>query len=203
MAGDRFNYYLKVIMNSRIEELAQISEQFENDSSISAAEAQELERVVDKHLTLYNRFGIKVINSATGAEEAPPRTDIDNFGNTSQQTGVETAFGLEWKVYIPNPGFANSPVKRWYYNKRVSSILNEVLSEVVPGRVKDYFDLPPWLLGTVHAPSTLYMPVNEIINLAIGKGIIPDWDYLVARGLPKTLVETLRTENIGYNMGNQ
>lgn len=200
MGGERFNYYLKVIMNSRIEELSQIAEQFENDSTISPAEAQELERVIEKHLSLFNRFGIKVINSETGAEESPPRTDLDNFGNTSLQTGTENAFGIEWKVYVPNPGFANSPVKKWYYNKKVSAILNEILSDAVPGRVKDYFDYPPWLLGTVHAPSTIYMPVNEIINLAIGRGIIPDWDYLVARGLPKPLVDILKTENIGYNV---
>ena len=72
--------------------------------------------------------------------------------------------------------------------------------DVVPGRLKDYFDYPPWLLGTVHAPSTIFMPINEIINLAIGRGVIPDWDYLVARGLPKALVDVLRTENIGYNL---
>ena len=181
MSGDRFNYYLKVIMNSKLEEMPQIAEQFENDITISAAEAQELERVIDKHLTLYNRTGMKVINADTGTEETPPRTDLDNFGNTSEQLPSETAYGLEWKVYVPNPGFANSPVKKWYYNKKVASILNEILGEVVPGRAKDYFDLPPWLLGTVNAPSTIYLPTNEIINLAIGRGFIPDWEYLVAR----------------------
>ncbi|EQB71101.1 MAG: hypothetical protein AMDU1_APLC00037G0008 [Thermoplasmatales archaeon A-plasma] len=200
MSGDRFNYYLKVIMNSRIEDLPEISEQFENDITISSAEAQELERVIDKHLNLFNRFGAKVVNAATGAEETPPRSDIDNFGNTSVQLDSQEAYGLEWKVYAPNPGFANSPVKKWYYNRKVASILNELLTDVVPGRLKDYFDYPPWLLGTVHAPSTIFMPINEIINLAIGRGVIPDWDYLVARGLPKALVDVLRTENIGYNL---
>ena len=24
-----------------------------------------------------------------------------------------SGYGLEWKVYAPNPGFANSPVKKW------------------------------------------------------------------------------------------
>ena len=48
MTGDRFNYYLKLIMNSNLEDLPLLSEQFENDISISPAEAQELERVLEK-----------------------------------------------------------------------------------------------------------------------------------------------------------
>ncbi|MCL5783072.1 MAG: hypothetical protein M1476_04090 [Candidatus Thermoplasmatota archaeon] len=200
MTGDRFNYYLKLIMNSTLEDLPLLSEQFENDISISPAEAQELERVLEKHMNLYNRFGIKVINASTGVEEIPPKTELDNFGNTSEFIGNENAFGLDWRVYSPNPGFLNTPARKWYYNKRVASILNEVLVDVVPGRLRNYFDYPPWLLGTVYAPGTLYMPINEIISLAIARGIIPDWDYLVAKGLPKQLVDLIRAENLGSTM---
>lgn len=197
MTGDRFNYYLKVIMNSILEDLPLVTEQFENDSLISSAEAAELERVMSRQINLYNRFGLKVVNSTTGREETPPRTEIDNFGNTSEFIGLENAFGIEWKVYAPNPGFANSPVRRWYFNKRISSILNEVLREAVPGRVRDYFDYPPWILGTSYAPGTLYMPINDIVNLAITRGLIPDWEHLVSKGIPKALVDLLKAENTG------
>lgn len=200
MTGDRFNYYLKLIMNSVLEDLPLINEQFENDAFVSAAEANELERVLNRQMNLYNRFGLKVVNSSTGREEVPPRTELDNFGNTSEFVGLESAFGIEWKVYSPTPGFANSPVRRWYYNKRISTILGEVLRDAVPGRMKDYFDYPPWLLGTSYAPGSLYMPINEIINLAIARGIIPDWDYLVAKGIPKPLVDLIRAENLGYTL---
>ncbi|HLH85904.1 MAG TPA: hypothetical protein VKU79_03450 [Thermoplasmataceae archaeon] len=197
MTGDRFNYYLKLIMNSQVSDFTLLSEQFENDVSISLAEAQELERVVEKHLLMANRSKVKVINKSTGEEEAPPRSEIDNFGNSADFVGEEVAFGITWKVYTPKPNFANSPVSRWYYNKKISSILNEVLLDAVPGRFHGYFDFPPWLLGTSYATGTLYMPVSEIINLAIARSLIPDWDYLVSRGIPKQLVDVLRTENVG------
>lgn len=197
MSGDRFNYYLKVIMNSILEDLPLVAEQFENDAQISSAEAAELERVLSRQVNLYNRFGLKVVNSTTGREEVPPKTEIDNFGNTSEFIGLETAFGIEWKVYAPNPGFANSPVRRWYYNRKIATILDEVLRNAVPGRMKDYFDYPPWILGTSYAPGTLYMPINDIVNLAITRGIIPDWDYLVSKGIPKPLVDLIRAENPG------
>lgn len=197
MTGDRFNYYLKVIMNSILEDLPLITEQFENDLLISSAEAAELERVLNRQINLYNRFGLKVVNSTTGKEEIPPRTEIDNFGNTSEFVGFENAFGIDWKVYSPNPGFANSPVRKWYFNKRISSILNEILRDAVPGRVRDYFDYPPWILGTSYAPGTLYMPINDIVNLAIARGLIPGWDHLISKGIPKALVDLLKTENPG------
>lgn len=197
MTGDRFNYYLKLIMNSILEDLPYINEQFENDAFVSSAEAAELERVLNRQMNLYNRFGLKVVNSSTGKEELPPRTELDNFGNTSEFVGIENAFGVEWKVYSPTPGFANSPVRRWYFNRKIATILNQVLREAVPGRMKGYFDLPPWILGTPYAPGTLYMPINEIVNLAIARGIIPDWDYLVAKGIPKPLVDLIKAENLG------
>ncbi len=196
MSGDRFNYYLKIIMNSILEDLPLVNEQFENDPFISSAEAAELERVLTRQMHLYNRFGLKVVNSSTGREELPPKSELDNFGNTSEYIGTENAFGIEWKIYGPTPGFANSPVKRWYFNKKIASLLNDILKEAVPGRVKDYFDYPPWIMGTPYAPGTLYMPINEIVNLAIARSIITDWDYLVSRGLPKPLVEIFKAENL-------
>lgn len=197
MTGDRFNYYLKLIMNSVLEDLPLINEQFENDQFVSPAEAAELTRVLSRQMNLYNRFGLKVVNANTGKEEIPPKTELDNFGNTSRFIGFENSYGIEWKVYAPSPGFVNTPVKKWYYNKRIARILNSMLHRAVPGGMRDYFDYPPWVLGTTYAPGTLYMPTNEIINLAIARKIIPDWDHLVSKGIPKPLVDTLKAENMG------
>lgn len=197
MTGDRFNYYLKLIMNSILEDLPLINEQFENDQFISSAEAAELERVLGRQINLYNRFGLKVVNAKSGMEEIPPKTELDNFGNTSQFLGYENNFGVEWKVYAPSPGFVNTPVRKWYYNKKIARILNELLHDAVPGRMRDYFDYPPWVLGTSYAPGTLYMPTSEIINLAIARKIIPGWGHLVSNGIPKALVDLIRAENMG------
>ncbi len=200
MTGDRFNYYLKLIMNSTLEDLPLINEQFENDQFVSAAEAAELERVLGRQMNLYNRFGLKVVNSSTGKEEIPPKTEIDNFGNTSVFIGMENTFGIEWKVYSPNPGFVNTPARKWYYNKMIAGILNETLHDAVPGRMRDYFNYPPWVLGTSYAPGTLYMPTSEIINLAIARKIIPNWDYLVSKGIPKALIDLIKAENLDTNL---
>ena len=197
MVGDRFNYYMKLIMNSPLADLALLSEQFENDGSISEAEAQELERLVEKHLLMGNRDKVRVVNSKTGSEEFPRRYHIDDFGNSSTFLGTESYFGITWMVYSPKPNFLNSPTKKWYYNEKISDILSELLIDVVPGKFKDYFHFPPWIMGTVYAPGTVFMPTNEIISLAVTRSVIPDWDYLVSKGIPKQLVDLIRTENTG------
>lgn len=198
MSGDRFNYYLKTILNATLEEYQLISEQFQNDSLISENEAEELERLIRRYMSVYNRFNVRVLNRNTGKEEIPPQTILDNFGGTSIFTGNEKLYGIDWKVFVPNKNFDNTPIKKWYFNESVSAILNEVLSEVVPGRFKNYFDLPPWVLGSVHAPGTIYVPLTDLISLAITKKIIPDWDYLSQKGLPKEFVNVLRAANLGY-----
>lgn len=197
MVGDRFNYYLKLIMNSPLGELGYLSEQFENDASVSEAEAQELERLVEKHLLMGNREKVRITNSKTGAEEFPRRYFIDDFGNSSTFLGREQYFGIDWMVYAPKANFISSPTRKWYYNEKISNILSEILIEVVPGKFKDYFHYPPWILGTVYAPGTVFMATNEIITLAVARSVIPDWDFLVSKGIPKQLVELIRTENPG------
>ena len=197
MVGDRFNYYLKLIMNSPLAELGYLSEQFENDTSISEAEAQELERLVEKHLLMGNREKVRIMNSRTGIEEFPRRYYIDDFGNSSTFLGTEQYFGISWMVYAPKPNFISSPTRKWYYNEKISNILSEILVDVVPGKFKDYFHYPPWILGTVYAPGTVFMATNEIITLAVARSVIPDWDFLVSKGIPKQLVELIRTENTG------
>ena len=200
MSGDRFNYYLKMILNSGLEEYALISEQLENDSSISQDEAEELERLIKRYMSVYNRYNLKVINRQTGEEELPPQTMIDNFGETSDFIESASLYGLQWKVYSPKGGFENSPVQRWYYNQHIASILNSVLAEVVPGRVKNYFDIPPWVMGSAHAPGTLYLPLSELATLAISRRLIPDWDYLVKMGLPREMVDSIRAANLGSKL---
>ncbi len=201
MSGDRFNYYLKLILNSSLEEYSAVSEQIENDLSITGSEAEELERLINKYMGVYKRFNIKVVNASTGKEEAPPQTIIDNFGNNANYVGTEKMYGVLWNVYTPKPNFQNFSVKRWYYNEEISATLNDILLDVIPGRYRNYFDVPPWVLGTVYAPETIYVPLTDLINTAISRGIIPDWEYLVAKGIPREFVNVLRATNLGSKMG--
>ncbi len=200
MSGDRFNYYLKLILNSSLEDYSAVSEQIENDLSVSESEAEELERLIQKYMGVYKRFNLKVVNSSTGKEESPPQTTIDNFGNNANFVGMERMYGVEWKVYTPKQNFQAFSVKRWYYNEEIASTLDDILVDVVPGKFRNYFDVPPWVLGTVYAPETVYIPLTDLINTAISRGIIPDWDYLVAKGIPREFVNVLRATNLGSRM---
>ena len=200
MSGDRFNYYLKMILNASLDEYQLVSEQFQNDPQVSEAEADELERLIRRYMGIYNRFNFRVVNSSTGEEELPPQTSLDNFGGNAKYEGNEKLYGVEWKVYTPKENFENSPVRKWYYNEKIALILNEVLGSVVPGSFKNYFDLPPWVLGTVYAPGTIYVPLTELINLAIAKGTLPNWDYLVTKGLPRELVAVLKATDLGSTL---
>jgi hypothetical protein len=198
MSGDRFNYYLKLILNASLDEYYLISEQLQNDPLVSTPEIEELDRLINRYMSVYNKFDMKVVNSVSGIEEYPPQTALDNFGGSSEFVGNESMFNIDWKVYIPKGNFTNSPIKKWYYNEKISSILNDVLSGVVPGHFKNYFDVPPWVLGTIYAPGTIYVQLYDLVNSAISKSLIPGWDHLVDRGLPRELVDAMRTEKPGY-----
>lgn len=198
MSGDRFNYYLKLILNASLDEYHLISEQLQNDAQISSSEVEELDRLINRYMSVYNKFDLKVVNSVSGIEEYPPQTALDNFGGSSEFVGSETVFNIEWKVYIPKGNFTNSPIKKWYYNDKISTILNDVLAGVIPGRFKNYFDVPPWVLGTIYAPGTIYIQLYDLVNSAISKSFITGWDYLVEKGMPRELVDAMRTEKPGY-----
>lgn len=199
MVGDRFNYYLKLILNASIDEYAAISEQLENDLDLSVDEAEELEHLIGRYMQAHNyRLSLRIINMVTGNEELPPKTSVDNFGDTADYLGEETLYGVRWKVYAPKKGFLMSPVKKWYYNERISSLLAQSLIEVVPGRFQSYFDTPPWVLGTVMAPGSRYIPLAELVELAIGKGVIGKWDNLVQAGVPADYVNALHSTRIGF-----
>lgn len=197
MTGDRFNYYLKTIMNASLPDYSVISELLENDMQLSVEEVSELERLIGIYLSIHNKGTIRVVNNITGKEEIPPSTKEDDFGGTSIYEGEVFVYGLKWKVYRPANGFENSAVQKWYYNERVSSILDDILSSVVPGRIKNYFELPPWVLGTIYAPNSYYLPIADIINLAIARRLITGWEFLIESGIPRNYIETIRSKDLG------
>lgn len=197
--GDRFNYYLKLILNGSVDEYALISEQLENDLELSVDEAEELEHLISRYMQAHNyQLSLRIINTVTGNEELPPKTSVDNFGDTADYLGEEVQYGIKWKVYTPRKGFLMSPVKKWYYNEHIASLLAQALIEVVPGRFPSYFDTPPWVLGTVMAPGSRYIPLAELIELAISKGTIAKWDQLVQSGIPADYVNAIRSTRIGF-----
>ncbi len=199
MSGEQFNYYLKLILNASIDEYAVISENLENDLDLSVEEAEELEHLINRYMQAHNyRLSLRIINKVTGNEELPPKTSVDNFGDTADYLGEETMYGISWKVYSPKKGFLMSPVKKWYYNERISSILADALFEVVPGKFPSYFDTPPWVLGTVMAPGSRYIPLAELVELAIGKGVLSKWDSLVQLGISTDYVNALHSTRIGF-----
>jgi hypothetical protein len=197
MTGERFNYYLKTIMNATLADYSSISELLENDMQLSEEEAGELERLIGIYLSIHNKSTIRVINSDTGKEEVPPRTKEDDFGGTSIYQGEMFAYGLKWKIYTPSKGFEKTPVSKWYYNEKISTILDDLLSSVVPGRIKNYFGLPPWVLGTIHAPDSYYLPIADIIKLAIARNVIKGWNSLLEFGIPKKYLDVIRSKDLG------
>ena len=197
MSGDKFNYFLKVIMNASLDDYTSISEQIENDMSLSDAEMAELERLINTYMSIYNKGTVRIVNSTTGKEEEPPGIKEDDFGGTSRFEGEVYVYGMKWKVYVPADGFGRDGSQRWYYNERICGILNDLLHEVVPGKSRNYFDIPPWVMGTGQSPDTRYVPVTELVNIAISKKYIPGWDFLVEMGIPKAYVNVLRTNDLG------
>ena len=199
MVGDRFNYYLKSILNATIDEYSGISEQLENDLSLSVDEAEELEHLISRYMQAHNyRLGLRIVNTVTGNEELPPKTSVDNFGDTADFLGEENLYGISWKVYAPKKGFLMSPVKKWHYNEKIAAALSSALIDVVPGRFQSYFDTPPWVLGTVMAPGSRYIPQHELIELAIARKVIAGWDSLVLMGIPSEYVNALKSTEIGF-----
>ena len=79
MTGDRFNYYLKTIMNASLPDYSVISELLENDMQLSVEEVSELERLIGIYLSIHNKGTIRVVNNITGKEEIPPSTKEDDF----------------------------------------------------------------------------------------------------------------------------
>ncbi len=199
MVGDKFNYYLKIILNATIDEYSAISEQLENDLELSVDETEELEHLISRYLQAHNyKLAVRIINTVTGNEELPPKTSVDNFGDTADYIGDEVKYGISWKVFAPKRGFLMSPMKKWYYNERIASMLSKALIDVIPGRFAAYFDTPPWVLGTVMAPGSRYIPLSELVELAIAKGILARWDSLVGFGIPLDYIKAMKSTDMGF-----
>ncbi|MGC8608726.1 MAG: hypothetical protein ACP5UV_02520 [Thermoplasmata archaeon] len=198
MGTERYDYYLKLILNSPVTEYPYISEKYQNDSEIAVLEAESLDRIILKYLSIYKKSDVRVVNVITGQEEMAPLSMIDDFGGNAVFMGEETMYGINWKTYIPPKGFERSAVKKWYYNEKIASILNDTLSDVVPGRVKNYYDIPPWVLGTKYAPDSKYLPLYDIISEAIIRNTIPGWYYLIKLGIPQEFIDAIRTRSVPF-----
>ncbi len=199
MNGDRYFYYLKLINNPpadfAIEYYADISLQLENDVKLSQNEISELESLINNYMKIKGNANVRVINSLTGLEEEPPKTSIDDFGGNAVFTGKELKYGIEWNVYEPRAS-NNLFFKKWYYNERISSILNKVLVRAVPGRLSNYFDTPPWIFGNFSYRGISYMSLKDIIQRAIEMEIIPNKYFLIEKGISRELIENLNDTNM-------
>lgn len=189
---DRYDYYLKLILNSPASEYPYIMDEYQNDRDISESEAESLDRIVIKYMGSYRKIDVKIINVETGMEETAPLTMIDDFGGNAIYGGEISMFGLQWKIYSPPQYYERPVVNKWYYNEKVASILNETLREAVPGKIKNYFDIPPWVFSTRYQNISKYVPIYEIIMDAINRSIIPGWYYLSKAGLNQEFIEAIR-----------
>ncbi len=199
MSSEAFNSYLKIILNSSSAEYGELLDHIFNDNSLNETEQGELQNLINRNLaSLYSKYNVRVINKVTGLEEYPPQTDADDFGGTCTFKGTEMLYGIKWNVYEPSDHFLSPVPRKWYYNMHISNLLTELFLDVVPGRFRNYFHVPPWLLGTFQAPGTRYISLTEIVNTAIFGGLIPGWDYLIERGIPKEFVRALEVASPDY-----
>lgn len=199
MTSDKYNHYLKLILHADIAEYAGISEMLANDPYLPENEMEDLDALIRRYLSSKNSmYKVRVVNSMTGIDESPPKRMEDDFGGLAIFKGTETMYGVTWNVYVPHGDFASFPVRKWYYNEKIASILNETLADVIPGRHQNYFDTPPWVLGSIHSPGTKYVPLQELVENAISKGFIPKWDFLVSRGIPADYVRAMRGTDLRF-----
>lgn len=199
MAGDRYNYYLKMILSAKISEYSTISESIGNDPLLQEKEMEELDSLIRRYLASQNsKYKLRVINSRTGLDEAPPKGVEDDFGGLAVFKGREVLYGISWYVYEPHQDFNFLGFTKWYYNERIAAVLNESLIDVIPGRFQNYFDNPPWVLGSIHAPGTKFVPLTELVENAINMGHIQSWDSLVSRGIPPDYIKAMRATDLKF-----
>ena len=193
MTGDRFNYYLKLVINANMDDYSQLLDFIGNDELLSESEQFELANLIKRSMSSLNsRYNLRVINTSTGLEESPPITIADDFRETSVFEGYEQKYGITWSVYSPNIKYSESPVKKWLYNQRVMTILGDLLGESINGKSQDYFHTPPWIMGKGNASGMKYQPLQDIINNAIANRFLPSWEYLIIRGIPSEFVNAMR-----------
>lgn len=199
MTSTKYSYYLKLILNAEIIEYSEISEMLANDPNLPEKEMEDLDMLVRRYLSSSNsKYKLRVVNSVTGIDESPPKTMEDDFGGLAVFKGRETMHGITWNVYVPHSDFMSFQKKKWYYNERIAAILNETLADVIPGRSQNYFDTPPWVLGSIHSPGTKYVPLADLVEKAIKGGFIPGWDHLISKGIPSEYIRAMRGADLRF-----
>ncbi len=198
MSGERYYYYIKLINSPTENDIGyymDISQQLENDNMLNEDERYDLEMLIDNYITTRKKMHVKVINAVTGIEEEPPKTIYDDFGGNAVFLGMESRFGVEWKVYEPKNDF-NLLFKKWYYNEYISRKLNITLKQAVPGKISNYFDIPPWIFGTDSYKGVQYVPLKSILETAVAMELIPNKYYLTTKGIPKAFIDHLKEDDM-------
>lgn len=190
-------YYQKLVLNGTVEDLIDLLDQVGNDNTITEEEREWIENSIQRRLSMFKGTPVRIVNVESGVEEEPPQTIYDEFSGSSIYKGEISMYGLKWKMFVPSIKFGETQIKYWYFNEKVASILSDILLPVIPGRFRGYFSYPPWLLGTSYAPHTYYIPTESLISMAIDRNIIDDWNSLVQKGIPRTLVERYKSRNLG------
>lgn len=204
MTSQKYNYYLKLILKAEVSEYSEITEMLANDPNLPEREMEDLDVLVRRYLASSNsKYKIRVVNSVTGIDESPPKTMGDDFGGLAIFKGRETLHGVTWSVYVPHSDFSSFQTKKWYYNEKIASILNETLADVIPGRYQNYFDTPPWVLGSIHSPGTKYVPLPELVEKAVKAGFIPGWEHLISRGIPAEYIRVMRGADLRFTSGSK
>lgn len=197
MSVKRSDYFMGRLLDSSIEEMMLLLDQIENDPDLSEEEVSVLAHFIEDQVSGERMTELTLVNRINGRQEDLRQIMENDFGGTARYEGEIDLYGVRWKVYTPSDEFSASRIRKWNYNQHISGILRDTLISVVPGTFKEYFDYPPWLLGSRYAPGTYFIPLEEIINVAIARGVITGWGYLVDIGIPRLMVDDLRASDLG------
>ena len=197
MTSKKSERYMDKIWESSIEENLRMLDEIENDQDLSEEEVEILAGIIEDMIEEKNVSSFSLINKFTGKTEELRQTMENDFGGTARYEGEIDLYGVRWKVYTPSQEFSSAKIRKWNYNPHISEILKNTLIRVVPGYFSEYFDYPPWILGTKYAPDTYYVSLEELINVAIARGVITGWEYLVDVGIPRLMIDDLRAKDLG------
>ncbi len=197
MTSKKSERYMDKIWESSIEENLKMLDEIENDQDLSEEEVEILAGIIEDMIEEKNVSSFSLINKFTGKAEELKQTMENDFGGTARYEGEIDLYGVRWKVYTPSSEFSSAKIRKWNYNPHISEILKNTLIRVVPGYFSEYFDYPPWILGSKYAPDTYYVSLEELINVAIARGVITGWEYLVDIGIPRLMIDDLRAKDLG------
>ena len=48
------------------------------------------------------------------------------------------------------------------------------------------------------APGSRYLALSELVELAIARGVLANWDALVLMGIPADYVKAIKSTNVGF-----